>query len=347
MTQLIYDSYDFFIFLLLEMNTAKNSRFQENKLPIFFFLFLFVSAVAVLIKKLTEKTDRAADVSTFLRSTKSTKTLANKDLFVCGLVRDSSKTVIKNLDDLRAIGSVFRSCRFILVENDSKDGTDRLLREWAKDKENVILISKKMDDELAPLLPKLEKDDNYMRSTRRFTKMAILRNIYMEKMEELIDPRVQTWAMIVDLDLHSIPVKETLQSLSNHADGQWDMICANGITSKCHTAGSICNFIRKDNGKLGRPYDTLATRLDKNELENSFNSKARDNAWLRHQTTVQNRLNKAKSPVKVSSCFGGIGVYKAEKIKGMRYTGEDCEHISLNKRLSSIEIIPDFNVYYD
>ena len=335
---------------------------NRKKLTPLFIVLLFVLLVIIvfLVKKLLDNqksetksetnSEMSRAVSEYLRSVKTTNTLKQKDLFICGLVRDSSKTVLKNLSALTQIGSVFKSCRFILVENDSKDGTDQLLKDWAKDKQNVFLISKKMDHELNPSLPTLEKGHNYMLSKRRFTKMALLRNMYMKKLEELVNPKVETWVAVVDLDLHTIPVKATLESLSEQTRGNWDAICANGITSICRieVRGSIgCDFVRKDNGKFGRPYDTLALRLDKSELEQNFSSPEKKSAWIAHHHKVGRRINRAHEPLKVASCFGGLTVYKAEKFKKLRYSGEDCEHISVNRHLDSIEIVPDFNVYYD
>ena len=342
---------------------------KKRLLPLFVLLLLLVCVIIViLVKKLLDKNDKndKNDVSyqelskkefaKFVETSQMKNVFNKKDLFICGVIRDSSKTVLKNLESLTQIGSFFKSCRFILIENDSKDGTDQLLQNWAKDKQNVFLISKKMDHELEPLLPKLREGEIWSLSPHRFTKMALLRNMYMKKLEELVDPNVDTWVIVADLDLHSIPVKDTLESLNNQKTGNWDLICANGLTSRCVNEGSgsaKCNIKRKDNGKFGRTYDTLAIRLNQRELDEKFdpmNDPKKVTPFSRHHVDMVLKFNnKARAPVRVSSCFGGLAVYKAEKFKKLRYSvpSEDCEHVSINRHLSSVEVVPDFNVYYD
>ncbi|GBG25267.1 Hypothetical Protein FCC1311_014842 [Hondaea fermentalgiana] len=307
----------------------------------------------------------SSDTSSGLRGGKVA--LEDRDLVICSLVRDSARNIIQNLNVVEKVAKHFRSVKFIIVENDSTDGTDKLLQEWAATRGDYVeLISMKIDDSLNIFLPGMPKHEtNYDLSTRRFAKMALLRNIYLEKltmMPQTSDPNAIV--MIVDLDLHSIPASETVKSLRSTIAGErkmspeWEAFCTNGITSVCipdilGTEG--CTFVRRDNGEFGRAYDGLAARFTDEEMKHSFviqpgEEEPPDHVknWYGHQIRGGLKLNDVNAdPVPVKSCFGGIAVYKATKLKGLRYEGGDCEHLSVHRKLKNIYIIPDFNVYYD
>jgi hypothetical protein len=36
---------------------------------------------------------------------------------------------------------------------------------------------------------------------------------------------------------------------------------------------------------------------------------------------------------RVNSCFGGLGLYRAEALLGFSYDGSDCEHVPLHRKL--------------
>ncbi|GBG32962.1 Hypothetical Protein FCC1311_091882 [Hondaea fermentalgiana] len=267
---------------------------------------------------------------------------------------------------METIGKKFKSFRMIIIENDSKDGTDKSLATFAESRpEFVELISEKMDGKPDPNAPADPLPGDFALSALRFYKMAKLRNIYMDRLAKL--PQISqpnTLVMMVDLDLAKISIEGTLGSLSSilagkkKLDSDWDLVCANGLTSECNKESvgkQACSFVRKDNGKFGRSYDSLATRFTDQEMEHSFQIPAGqprppkfDVEWGNHQQYTRIKTNdRDADPIPAKSCFGGLAVYKAQSIKNLRYEGGDCEHISFNGKLDKVYIVPDFNTYYD
>jgi hypothetical protein len=300
----------------------------------------------------------------------------NENVIICGIVRDAADNVEKNLDSLYQVGKKFNRFKIIIVENDSIDGTDKICKRWAEKhnyggEQDIILISDHLDPDDMDLDP-VDKSINQNFSKRRFQKMAYVRNIYMDEMEKIPwfeDP--ETLVVMVDLDLKEIPVNNVMNAINKDLD--WNVLCANGIERRrCYNpndtmwgipAKKICTF--RDSNKLskygnkglGKYYDSLALRFmdddgqtfanlpvhvpdeDPKEKERLKNHEIR--SW-----TVFNSPN--DNPLEVRSCFGGLSIYKSEVLLGLRYSGYDCEHVSVNNQIPrKIFTLPEFVVYYD
>jgi hypothetical protein len=44
-------------------------------------------------------------------------------------------------------------------------------------------------------------------------------------------------------------------------------------------------------------------------------------------------INRGDSPYEVDSCFGGMCIYKYDTLNGLKYTNEDCDHVTLHKQI--------------
>ena len=320
------------------------------KILLFILLGLIILTLGILIILCICK-------KSIFESFNSTNINFQNDIIICSLVRDSKSTIINNLKSLEKIGSKFKNYKFIIIENDSTDNTDQLLKKWSKNKNNIKIISEKMDHIINPTLPEgPELKSDYPLSKRRFHKMALLRNKYMDILSTE-NTSSDTWIMVVDLDIKKIPVNDTLISLKKLENNNWDAICSNGLTSNCiESPGSEgCKIKRKDNNKYSRSYDSLATRFDDNDMTNNFiikeaiTSKQIRDKWMKYESKCHKKTNNInKNPINVKSCFGGLAVYKANKFKNLRYDGNSgCEHISIYKQLTNIKLVPSFNIYYD
>ncbi|GBG32961.1 Hypothetical Protein FCC1311_091872 [Hondaea fermentalgiana] len=363
--------------MLRKVTSLRVSCPRLNIRQTFVLLLLPITALLLLSAQYVCNCDQDA-TATSLRQTPTrvdtiepirTDILEEYELIICTLVRDSASTTLPNLRALEVIAKAFKSSYFIIVENDSEDGTDKLLASWVtRREEHVRLISRKMEEEMSqdPSMPAppLNHDD-FPLSALRFHKMAVLRNLYVDVLDTLPQmSKRNTLVAIVDLDLKSIPIDDTLRSLSailsqgKDMRMDWDLVCANGIVSNCRVqalGSESCQFVRKDNGENGRAYDSLATRLTQDEMDNGFTvgpgmeapPNHRDR-WKAHEAAVGSKLNSRDAPpLRVKSCFGGVAVYRARSLQGKRYSGGDCEHMSVNGKLDNVYIVPDFNVYYD
>ena len=62
-------------------------------------------------------------------------------IVVCGIVRDAEKGLRNNIPVIKNVISKFADYRVIMFENDSKDRTKELLKEWmASDPERVVAV---------------------------------------------------------------------------------------------------------------------------------------------------------------------------------------------------------------
>lgn len=46
------------------------------------------------------------------------------------------------------------------------------------------------------------------------------------------------------------------------------------------------------------------------------------------------QLNRGEDPIKVTSCFGGLMIYKTSSLKGKSYKDDECDHITINRELN-------------
>lgn len=282
------------------------------------------------------------------------------NIIICGIVRDSAKNVEKNLNSLYELGKHFKKFQIIVIENDSKDGTDKIVKKWGETHENTTVISKHLDENDM----NLDQPDKTLKqpfSNRRFQKMAYVRNIYMSEMEK-IDwfGNPDTLVAIADLDLHEIPTENILKGLKTNID--WNLLCANGIERNvCNDkklklwgfpTSDICTF--KHNNTPGKYYDSLAIRFNEDQEMSFADLKIKGDEFRKEQ--LKNHEIKAwklfnnvnDEPLEVKSCFGGFAMYKSQELKGLRYNGGDCEHISINNNIQNKKFtLPGMVVYYD
>ncbi len=196
----------------------------------------------------------------------------------------------------------FQGGRVLVLCDDSTDGTERVIGDWARARPGVVE---------SVTVPRFE------RGVSGFARMARLRNALFERLEAL-PPTDLVGVLDGDLEgpisldglLHSI----ALLAEPNGPDG----VTALGI-----------------NNWLGLPllmpflgygyYDPIAFR------EAVWERRASD-------TAIRYRLRglcRGDEPVRVKSAFAGLALYRSRSIRGLRYdeSTRDCEHVSLHRAL--------------
>ncbi|WP_207536417.1 hypothetical protein [Desertivirga arenae] len=207
------------------------------------------------------------------------------------------------------------------MENDSKDLTKQVLWEWESSSEGVKIISK---DYKLPTIP-APTSKNVIPSTSyyRIEKMATYRNLYLEYISTLSEIDL---VIVIDIDILDFEPGAIVSTLSK-APKDWG-----GLFSFGYTNLKIFNI------KFENLYhDLFALKIEE----------PRDNTYLTFQEMFGNsklisKRLKRSSYVPVISSFGGIGLYKYEAIKGLRYSSllnDDelmegvCEHIPFNYQI--------------
>lgn len=206
----------------------------------------------------------------------------NKKVLICGVCKNISAAVPNTIENMEKLGSKFVDYRVIIYENNSTDGTERLLNEWAHRSEKVYFLSETLTQEKLP-------------STREGG-IARARNIVLSLVRDLPYTSYK-YLIMVDLDfIDPWPIDEIVNSLKTEKD--WDCIAANGIRN-----GSYYDryAFRSCAWPVGPEF--VGCRWWTDLYQNWFSLKEGD--WL-----------------PVYSAFGGLAIYKTETIILFSYSSE-------------------------
>lgn len=246
------------------------------------------------------------------------KSIKESSIIVCSIVRDAEKGLRHNLSIINRILKNFADFRVFVYENDSKDKTKEILTSWHETDSERIHVSINQTDACKPI-PTEKLSCNPFFSHKRIDKMAMLRNQYME----YIDQRgwKADYLMVVDLDVSDINYDGVMSSFN--VSIEWDAITAFGY--------SLGPNLRK------RFHDTYALTMygeehlpQTEEMINRFMS-------------LYKVLKNNGSLMRVFSSFGGLAIYRFQAIEGLRYKAIDnddpkvevrCEHYSIYRGMA-------------
>ena len=261
--------------------------------------------------------------------------MAEKSVAICSIVRNAQSSLKKNIPLIEKLRSKFKESIVVIFENDSKDDTKDILRNWNK---NSPGVSVRLQDFNQITIPNEDINGvNRFFSKERISKMANYRNYYLEILESLnfnID-----YLIIIDLDI----ARFTLDGVA-HSFGlanQWDIITANGYSYS---------------PKLKRRYhDTYAlTEIGKDteiQTESIINNNQAKWSFLKRGIPL----------IPVYSAFGGLAIYRYNLIKNKRYAVQEnndqrvevkCEHFTFHQSIHQDRNIrcfinPEMEVFYE
>lgn len=201
---------------------------------------------------------------------------------------------------IEQLQKMFYHAEVIIVENDSKDNTKKLLKKWYHENDSI-------DDVICA---DFGYDRFYNKSTERRKIMAEQRNIYMDRLTKINGYRNRiSYVIIMDSDIAGgFSYNGIANSFGFNQD--WSCISGNSI------------IYRESNNKLEKLfYDTWARRYF-----GSWNETCGENG---NKTVYEC----GEEPIPMYSNFGGLAIYKYEDIVDLRYTDEDCDHVTLNRQL--------------
>lgn len=243
-------------------------------------------------------------------------------IVIAALARDCSEALQKNIPRLEKLATCFREARFVVVENDSRDGTKEILGEWAQRNSSVTVISQ---DFGSTTIANMSYADPYPYfGHSRISKMAKYRNIYMDYISENIHD--VDLLLMIDIDVESFEAEEILNSIQDAPDN-WGALFGFG-----KSAVSLLGC-----GVFDLYWDTYAY----------VHKDVKEPITLRHINVMHRRVAKMVNQEgyhKCASAFGGLGIYKWECVKDKRYIVEEnddkdvkvkCEHIPFNEAISA------------
>jgi len=262
----------------------------------------------------------------------------NKNIVIAALARDCEKSLPNMIALIEQLRQRFIWTQVVVVENDSKDNTKNILFRWEKESDGVNIISQDYGTLTIPEIGQVNCDPTI--SIHRIEKMAFYRNIYLDYVDKLnceID-----YLMVVDIDIDFFSIEGLIQAIDKD-ENDWGAIFSNGITQTSYF------------GMRSKIYfDCFAIYEYPLIGDFSYNQKKLDFTFKTINKNVRNHKKYS-----VISAFSGIGIYRYEAIKGLRYKASlnkamngtaVCEHIPFNmeiiKRGFKNYISRDFIVVY-
>lgn len=242
--------------------------------------------------------------------------LSEKDIIICGIIRDSAKYLRNNIPVIDELCSKFNDFRIIIYENDSIDDTKDVLANWHETNPSKIhIISENIERKDTSYMEDHVRKDPFLRVGR----LGELRNRYMEFID--VHKLSTDYLMVVDLDIAWLDVNNIMTSF--YTTVKWDGVAAFGY--------SIGPLLRR------RYHDTFALT----EYGDEKNPQTKEKI-----IRLASKFAKFKPTdewIRVFAAFGGLAIYKFEAVKGFRYypiENDDeyikmrCEHYGISKYMA-------------
>lgn len=216
---------------------------------------------------------------------------------ITGLARNLGGVLPLTIRRIENLGRWFADYRVIVFENDSTDGTRLELKRWAVDNRRVEVVCEDRHDPVNPTT----------RCLARAERMATYRRGCQERV--LGTCGRFDYTLIVDLDILGGWSVDGIANSFGHPG--WDFIGSNGLVYR--RRGLAMNQPRQ--------YDTWALRFD--------------DALTPLSTVAAGGMVYARGepPVRVTSCFGGLGIYTMDAYRAGRYATDDLEHATFHRAM--------------
>jgi len=245
------------------------------------------------------------------------------------LARDCAEQLAKNITRLETLGEMFKEYHIVVYENDSKDGTTEMLKEWAQKNPNVVSINETTKQ---ITFPQQSKDIPYPgQSYPRISKMAGFRNRVLKEVRERFTPDLFCF---IDIDVENFDPQTVVDAIDNAPEG-WGGLFANGLVIIDYEDHQCINPIMYDyfayTEKGVNPYE-----------EGDYAIRIPDNHAV---TWIEQRFINRKRYHQCNSAFNGIGIYRWEAIEGLDYVAYQtpelkevnaslCEHVPFNYEIA-------------
>lgn len=265
--------------------------------------------------------------------------MINKNIIIAALARNCEDSLRTNIPLIESLRAQCLWSQVVVVENDSVDGTKKLLHDWETNYDDVTIISNDYGTKTIPDQSDLVQ--NPMTSYQRIEKMVFYRNLYLDYIRE-VRHRIDL-LIIIDIDVIEISLKGLIDVINAFED-KTGAIFSNGMS-----------VMKTPFGLSEIYYDTFA--VWEYPLLNEFSYSAES---LNRTFKSINKKVKKTPFYGVISAFGGLGVYNYQAIKELRYQTvlnplnpqeAICEHIPFNqeiiKRGFKNYIARDFRVIYE
>lgn len=300
---------------------------------ILFIIYIFISAVTF---NGYSKNNFSCEGYSENEITLGKEYLKSKKVAFCGLIRDGGERLPHVISKVEDMGKYFKDWEVLIVENDSKDNTRSMLLDWSNKSKKVSVLGCGGIN-LPECKLNMKRTIEHEITDYRITKMATLRNIYLDELKKRDDiDLVIVWDfdLISEIDEDGL-FKTGYKLLMNN---EINAVCANGIIKHDAMPFITGEKIKKEIGvPLYFYYDPFAYRELKDEIT-PLKRKPYYDVIYSNPEKCDDRILK-----KVRSCFGGFTIYKKKALLNSRYgTYKDvnnspiCEHEFLNEKIDGV-----------
>jgi hypothetical protein len=225
--------------------------------------------------------------------------MGEASVVICGICRSVRNFLPRMAAASERLGGLFRDYRIVVIENDSIDATAEYLRDWSSSNERVLVESRTVG---APHYPQA-------RNLERAAWLASCRNRYHQIIADRF--RSSDYIIVFDMDLAGGFSFDGVANTFGY--DAWDFVGSYGLER--HRSASW-----REEWPYAH-YDAWAFRPE---------SPSHPTAKI---PPAMLRLNRGDPLLPVSSCFGGLGVYRREAFLSAAYGGGDCEHVVFHEEL--------------
>lgn len=238
------------------------------------------------------------------------ETARNHNACIVAIGRNAMPMLVNTLNLVSEVQRVFRSCEMFVFENDSTDGTDAVLDQFA-DEHAWFTVEHGT----------IGGVDSRGFERERTERLAFCRNKCLEWVHAR--GKQTTWTIVLDLDPeHGFSVDGVFNSIGwlAHKGPQPCVLRAGGMASY--------SLYAVHNDGEERPsiahYDAWAAR------PNWWEDRRGDIGFMWFSGLL---FPVGSPPVAMNSAFGGLAVYLTEAFRSGGYSGEDCEHVPHHYRM--------------
>lgn len=247
--------------------------------------------------------------------------MASSHAVICGLARNCNSTLPPLKKKLDHVGRHFGKCDFLVVENDSSDGTAETLQDWAQEDQRVCLLQYCLIPPQSPHEPRPVSRAGWF-SEDRISRIAFARNLYLDRLSQYPDA---DYVIVLDLDIHAFDLDGIAHSIGS--DLEWSCMAANCI-----------RYSPRHPFRRWVYWDTFAYE----PLEGFEGGVQTRVQMLTTQKTLPKILSRT-GLLEARSAFGGLAIYRKEVLEAGDYRvspNDDpivtvtCEHRELHRQLA-------------
>lgn len=276
---------------------------------------------------------------------KGKKYAKTQKVIITTLLRDAASRLPQIKKKVEAVGNLFEDYIFLVVENDSKDSTRKLLEEWKIENPKVVILGKEKMN--------FPKTDGHSVDYKRISKMVTLRNIYLDYIKKKLS---HDYNYVIMWDLDSIAsvyldgILNTMGILSDEIKGFAKSQSDFGKNNNSSDIDVVCAYGIYRWMFFTLFYDTYALlhRNEKFHINDKWKHDIRKGLW-------ELKYNRGDPLVDVDSCFSGFAIYRTDALldSEVRYDmtpkeeeNIECEHVRLHRKLKGRKVVNPSMIHY-